>query len=82
MSPLKWEDGTPRSRGGPFEVLYRPRAPMAISQPPKKRGPKARNHIAKTLAALRDPDAGNKFNTPIMTRAESDRTLAIQGAPC
>jgi len=33
--PALWEDGTPRSRGGPFEILYTKRVPEEL----RERGP-------------------------------------------
>lgn len=64
----------------PFDILSRPRAlPSTSAQPPMKRGPKHRQTTReKVLASLREPGETN-FNVPIMTRAESDRTLAIGG---
>lgn len=66
----------------PFDILSRPRAEINTKAAPKKRGPKPRTALQKVLGSLRDPGDSSRFNTPIMTRAESDRTLAIQGAPC
>lgn len=60
----------------PFAILSRPRAELKETPAkPKKIRPTQRE---KVLASLREPGETN-FNTPIMTRAESDRTLAIQG---
>lgn len=60
----------------PFDILSRPKATPAMCEPPKKLGPKPRNCIDKTLASLRD-NKGDRFNTPIPTREEGDRTMAI-----
>lgn len=61
----------------PFAILARPRAqaPAPVAPKPKKHRPTRRE---KVLASLREPGETN-FNVPIMTRAESDRTLAIAG---
>lgn len=60
----------------PFEILRRPRAP--IKPAPVKVKKPSRTRLQQVLAALNDPTESN-FNVPIMSRAESDRTLAIQG---
>jgi len=63
----------------PFDILSRPRAEINTKAAPKKRGPKPRTALQKVLGSLRDPGDSSRFNTPIMTRAESDLTLAIGG---
>lgn len=61
----------------PFAILSRPKATPAMCEQPKKRGPKPkRTNRDKVLASLRDNKA-DRFNTPIPTREEGDRTMAI-----
>lgn len=61
----------------PFAILSRPRATLQACDAPKKRGPKPkRTQREKVLASLRDNKADH-FNTPIPTREEGDRTMAI-----
>lgn len=59
----------------PFDILKKPiaepKAPKA-----KKRGRTQRERI---IASLQELPAPNHFNTDIMSREESDQTLAIQG---
>jgi hypothetical protein len=63
----------------PFAILSRPRTiPNAAAKPARKRGPKP-SAAQRTIASLRDLPGPARFCTDIMTRAESDRTLAIQG---
>lgn len=57
----------------PFDILSRPRAPIKAT-PVKVRKPN-KTRLEQTLAALND----RNFNVPIMTREQSDRTLAIHG---
>lgn len=68
----------------PFDILSRPRAvPNTSAQPPMKRGPKPRTALMKTLASLEDLPKPSHFNTDIMSREESDKTLSIRrGATC
>lgn len=61
----------------PFAILSRPRAQSPAPVEPKPKKPR-QTIQQKVLASLREPGETN-FNVPIMTRAESDRTLAIQG---
>lgn len=58
-----------------FYILDLPRATPAPTRFKKKPG-RPRKSIEKTLAALSEP---NHFNVDIMSREESDRTLAILG---
>lgn len=61
----------------PFAILSRPRATLQACDAPKKRGPKPkRTALQKVLGSLRDNKA-DRFNTPIPTREEGDRTMAI-----
>lgn len=61
----------------PFAILDRPIATPARCEMPKKRGPKPkRTNRDKVMASLRD-NKGDHFNTPIPTREEGDRTMAI-----
>lgn len=66
----------------PFDILSRPRAvPMAVTAP-KKRGPKPKRTMAeRAIASLSDPGERkpSHFMVDIMSREESDRTLAIAG---
>lgn len=63
----------------PFDILSRPRAVPDTAKAPKKRGPKpsARERV---IASLRDPEEGRRvrFNVDIMSRAETDRSNAIE----
>lgn len=61
----------------PFDILSRPRAEPKPHKPPRKRGPR-KTRLQKVLATL-DNKGNTAFNTPIMSREESDRTLAIAG---
>lgn len=61
----------------PFEILSRPRAPLAQPKPKPKKVRKSR--LEQTLASLEDLPRPIRFNTDIMSRAESDRTNAIAG---
>lgn len=63
----------------PFAILSKPRAQINTGTAPKKRGPKARTQRERIIASLQDIPNPNHFNTDIMTREESDRTLAIRG---
>lgn len=61
----------------PFDILSRPRATLQACDAPKKRSPKPkRTQREKVLASLRD-NKTDRFNTPIPTREEGDRTMAI-----
>lgn len=60
----------------PFAILSRPKSMPTTCEQPKKRGPKPRTAREKVLASLRDNKA-DRFNTPIPTREEGDRTMAI-----
>lgn len=61
----------------PFDILYKP---MAIPDSAVKAAPKKPRQTTreKVLASLREKGESH-FNTPIMTRAECDRTTAIAG---
>lgn len=62
----------------PFDILSRPRAvPNSKAKAPRKRGPR-KTRLQKVLATL-DNKGNTAFNTPIMSREESDRTNAIAG---
>lgn len=65
----------------PFDILSRPRAQAATAQAPKKRGPKPRTTLQKTLATLNNK-GNTAFNPHILTREEADRTQSIKGATC
>lgn len=61
----------------PFDILSKPRAIPATPSASKKRGPR-KNWREKVLATL-DNKGNTAFNVPIMSREQSDRTLAIHG---
>lgn len=75
-----WPGGTPRSMGGPFDILYQPRATPKPSTAPGKRGPKpSQTYHHKTLAALRDP-THSQFCTAIPKAQDRDKTTRIAKA--
>lgn len=59
----------------PFDILDKPRAEPA---PPKPKKKKARTQKERVMASLEDLPKTNHFNTDIMTREESDRTISIR----
>ena len=61
----------------PFEILSRPRAPIKEAPPKPKKVRKTMQE--RVIASLQDLPNPSHFNTDIMTRAESDRTMAIAG---
>ena len=66
------DDGKPRSMGGPFDILYVPRAVAGSASAPKKPGPKS--------AELHKPiNSAPSFNLPIATQADSERTRKVRG---
>ena len=77
----QWEDGTPRSKGGAFDVLYAPRAVPDSATAPKKTGPKPTVAVAPTCKPrLTAPvNTAPAFNTPIPTREACARTSRIRG---
>lgn len=78
---LTWPDGSPRSMGGPFDVLYAPRSKYGTAKAPAKRGPKPKPKLTamqKTAAALTD-NTSSAFCTRIASKAETERTSKIRG---
>jgi hypothetical protein len=61
----------------PFDILSKPRAEPKAMQAPRKRGPKP-SLAQRVIASLRDLPGPTRFSTDIMSRAESDRTMAIR----
>jgi hypothetical protein len=73
-----WPDGTPRTTGGPFDILYQPRA--AANTAPKKRGPrKSQTHLTRTLTALRDPTPST-FCTALPRKGDTENRQRISRA--
>jgi hypothetical protein len=61
----------------PFDILSKPLAEPKALQAPRKRGPKP-SLAQRVIASLRDLPGPTRFSTDIMSRAESDRTMAIR----
>jgi hypothetical protein len=60
--------------GGPFDILYVPRAVADSAKAPKKPGPKS------VKAELHHPiNSAPEFNRPIATQADSERTRKVRG---
>jgi hypothetical protein len=77
IMPPPWDAKTPRSMGGAFDALYVERAKVAKAKTPKKRGPKgSKSYHAKVLRDLEN--VAPNFNTPIASRADSERNTAIR----
>lgn len=73
MSALLWDNGKPRSRGGPFDILYVPRKePVAL--PPEVQKKKA----AKAKDILTRDNAGYKFCIAIPNQADADKQKRIK----
>ncbi len=69
-----WPNGKPRSMGGPFDILYAPRAVPTSAKPRGKPGPKLRR------AVLRAPtNTAPNFNTPIPTKEQDAKTRQVRG---
>lgn len=76
----RWPSGKKRSMGGPFDILYQPRATPMASTAPAKRGPiPKQTYQAKTLAALRDP-VPSTFCTAISNTHDRNKTQRIAKA--
>ena len=85
---LTWRDGTPRSIGGPFDVLYEPKR---YSVPPKaltraeataqrnREGATARSRRLSAMRKALKDNSSNPFCPPITTPKQSLRTQSIKG---
>jgi len=73
--PKPWAGGRARSMGGPFDELYRERAPLREPKP-KKRS----TNLSRKGKVLRDlENVAPAFNIAIGSQADSMRTAAIKG---
>lgn len=61
----------------PFDILSKP-----IAEPKPKKKRKAKTQKERVIASLQDIPKPGHFNTDILSREESDRTMAIRGATC
>lgn len=63
--------------GGPFDILYQPRATPRDSTAPKKTGPKpSQSYHARTLAALTEPKPV-AFCLALPSQGDRDKTKRI-----
>lgn len=81
---LTWRDGTPRSMGGPFDILYEPKrypappAPQTEKEIAEQRNRDSAQRRYYRLKASRN-NAVSQFCLPITTPEQSRRTQAIGG---
>lgn len=75
---LTWEDGKPRSRGGPFDILYTPRT--AYKPTPEEQ---ARKREQQLLSAKKKADRDNHncgFCIALPNQADADKQKRIKKA--
>lgn len=70
---LTWDNGKPRSRGGPFDILYEPRkAPLVVSVKEQQK------KVTKVKANLTRDNTG--FSLALANQADADKQQRIKKA--
>lgn len=69
-----WEDGTPRSTGGPFDILYRPRKGYkpVVSDRAKR--------LAAAKAAFARDNSNCGFSIALPNQADADKQQSMKKA--
>lgn len=81
MSARTWPDGRHRSMGGPFDILYQPRAIAESCTPPIGSGakPGARKALDAKGRAVVDLDPHFRQSITIGSPKDADKTASIVG---
>ena len=83
MTPA-WPDGTPRSTGGPFDVLYTlhcPTPPTAadIARERNRANTERHNRVRDAKARILRDNHNHSFAVTLPTAADNAKTVRIQG---
>lgn len=86
MTPSTWQDGTLRSTGNAFDILYIERAKANSATPPRKRGPRKASNEQRAANCLDTPEERkarilrkNKESNIAYSTRDNDKTLKIVG---